>query len=484
MKANIAIQQIVLLSLAATASAVAIQHGPPTESVTITVPSGTILRSRLEKGLRIVTPGQPVTVSVVEPVYVSNKLIIPIGTTLHGKIVSTKTTSGGRIPRILNGDFTPSKIAYLCFDELVLPNGIKILIWTNLSVGEKGVQRARYVPESERPTISRQIQDAVLGPFREPNKLQRFNESVITSLPYHPEYLDQGMIFTSTLLIPLTIPLSERFDFLPDSLQDQFLHVHLLTPLNSKKTVEGTAVKGIVFAPYYDAEQKVTLPVGTQLEGYVSRVVPAGSRKKNGTISFSFLSAKTPKGDTIKLHVTVLEIQAASDQTLIVDKEGAVKAATPRLAQGIALFSVISPASSAADPSANKTAFSRAAQGNSGYGLVGAGAAQASSSTSTLLGFYAAAKQIYGSYFAPGSDVILPSNTPLLLRSETAASTPRSLHDEGDTDTWIDRQIASEGKNLRAFNTRLRNAMRSKITCDFSARGILAIKRSHKSGEN
>ena len=44
-----------------------------------------------------------------------------------------------------------------------------------------------------------------MAPLREPNKLQRLGEAVVTSLPYHPEYIDQGTVFDTALLEPVSL---------------------------------------------------------------------------------------------------------------------------------------------------------------------------------------------------------------------------------------------------------------------------------------
>jgi hypothetical protein len=44
-----------------------------------------------------------------------------------------------------------------------------------------------------------------MAPLREPNKLQRLSEAVVTSLPYHPEFIDQGTVFDAALLEPVSV---------------------------------------------------------------------------------------------------------------------------------------------------------------------------------------------------------------------------------------------------------------------------------------
>ena len=35
--------------------------------------------------------------------------------------------------------------------------------------------------------------------------MQRLGEAVVTSLPYHPEYIDQGTVFDTALLEPVSL---------------------------------------------------------------------------------------------------------------------------------------------------------------------------------------------------------------------------------------------------------------------------------------
>jgi hypothetical protein len=66
--------------------------------------------------------------------------------------------------------------------------------------------------------------------------------------------------------------------------------------------------------------------------------------------------------------------------------------------------------------SVDKTAWSRAGQGSKGFGLLGAGAAQASAATAIGFGYFGGAVKIYDALLAKGSNVELPVNTPVFLR--------------------------------------------------------------------
>ena len=204
--------------LTASISPAVAQEAQPSPN-TIVVGSGNDLRCRLDKGLRITKAGEPITARLVEPVYIGTSLAIPKGSTVQGHVSSVSTAPlSKRTGRLLSGDFTPPQTANVTFDHLVLSDGTSLPIHTDTSIGVSGVKTAKYLPKSQRPGVRQKVKDAA-EPLREPNKLQRLGEAAITSLPYHPEYLDQGTIFDAALLDPITtpIPVQPRADINPPS---------------------------------------------------------------------------------------------------------------------------------------------------------------------------------------------------------------------------------------------------------------------------
>jgi hypothetical protein len=151
--------------------------------------------------------------------------------------------------------------------------------------------------------------------------------------------------------------------------------------------------------------------------------------KKNGGLFFYFHSVQMPDGTTAELSATVTGIEAAGGQRLAVGQEGDVKATTSTFSRLRAPISLIGPSRAAADPTVDKTAWSRAGEGRRGFGLLGAGAAQASATTAIGFGYFGAAMNIYDAFLARGSNVQLPVNTPVLLRVDEKA------HQSGGTDS-------------------------------------------------
>src|SRR3981081_4199580 len=407
---------------------------------TVVVESGNDLRCRLEKGLRITKPGEPITARLIEPVYAGTTLAIPEGSTINGHISSISTAVlKKRAGRLLRGDFTPPRTAKVTFDRLILPDGTALQVHTDTTVGIGDMQTAQYLPKSQRPGVRQKLKDAA-KPMREPNKLQRLRQAAITSLPYHPEYLDQGTIFDASLLDPIRTPAPVQPAESHSLLGDHYLHLRLLTPLKSEMIARGAAIEAAVSRPYYNSDHVLLYAPGTKLEGTVTKAVAAGWMKTNGQLLFSFRSAQTPDGITTDVIATVAGIEAAGSQRLAVGLEGSVNATTSLFSRLRAPMSLIGPSRAAADLSLDKTAWSRAGEGRTGFGFFGAGAAQASAATAIGFGYFGAAVKIYDAFFAKGSNVELPINTPLILRIEKA----RSLSNVSDPQVVV--RSASVGK--------------------------------------
>jgi len=104
-----------------------------------------------------------------------------------------------------------------------------------------------------------------------------------------------------------------------------------------------------------------------------------------------------------------------------------VKATTSTFSRLRAPISLIGPSRAVADTTVDKTAWSRAGEGNKGFGLLGAGAAQASATTAIGFGYFGGAVNIYDAFLARGSNVELPVNTPVLLRVDETGHRPGEI---------------------------------------------------------
>jgi len=388
------------------------------EGKTLVVEPGNDLRAALEKGVRLRAPGQPITARLLEPVYAGEDLAIPAGSTIKGHVSAISTAPmRKRARRLLNGDFTPPKTAHVTFDQLVLSDGTMVPIHSDSVVGLGRVANSRYLPKAERPGVRQKLKGA-MAPLREPNKLQRLGEAVVTSLPYHPEYIDQGTVFDAALLTPVTVLASVQPNTEVPQASD-FLRLHLLTAVNSKTSTAGAQVEAVVSQPYYQADHQLLYPAGARVTGTVQKASSAGWMKRNGSIVFAFRSVQMPDGTTRDIDSTVGGIQAERSEGLDVGKEGEIKATTSTFARILAPVSLVGPSRGAADMTTQKTAWSRSGEGRKGFGLLGAGAAQASAGTAIGFGYFGAAKRICDAFITKGSNVELPVNTPIFLRLDS-----------------------------------------------------------------
>jgi hypothetical protein len=82
------------------------------ETKTLVAEPGNDFRAALKKGVRLKTPGQPITARLLEPVYAGEVLAIPAGSTIKGHVSAISTAPmRKRARRLLGGDFTPPKTA-------------------------------------------------------------------------------------------------------------------------------------------------------------------------------------------------------------------------------------------------------------------------------------------------------------------------------------------------------------------------------------
>ena len=230
-----------------------------------------------------------------------------------------------RARRLLDGDFTPPKTAHVTFDQLVLPDGTMVPIHSNSAVGIGRVANSRYLPKVQRPGIRQKLKGS-MARLREPNKLQRLGEAVVSSLPYHPEYIDQGTVFDTALLEPVTVLTEVQPTTASPQIASDYLHLHLLTPVNSSTSTAGMQIEAVVSQPYYQADHQLLYPPGTRITGTVQKASSAGWMQRNGSIVFAFRSVQMADGTTRDIHSTVGGIQAERSERLDVGKEGEIKA--------------------------------------------------------------------------------------------------------------------------------------------------------------
>jgi len=115
------------------ASGAASVTDPAPPPVPLVVEAGRPLRVALDARTRLRKAGQPVTGTLVDPVYVYDRVVIPAGSKVRGHIAKLAgVPRGARARAILAGDLTPLRRAVLEFDMLVGADGKETPIRTEV----------------------------------------------------------------------------------------------------------------------------------------------------------------------------------------------------------------------------------------------------------------------------------------------------------------------------------------------------------------
>ena len=432
-------------------------------TVALTVPAGTPLKVALDKEVRIKRVGQPIHGKVVDPVYAFDKLVVPAGTDVTGRIVNIEEVSKKmRILSAMNANLSPHRNVHVEFDTLHLADGREIALNATTSAAPLGV--LQFVPaagESKTGAInagkslaSKKIHEAeqqahdelafVKDQLHAPNKVHRAERYAVAQLPYHPQYLDAGTTFDATLTQPLNFG-SESIA--PESLAaigtapppGSVAHAVLAKALSSATAKKGDLVEAILTQPLI-VDGKLYAPEGSRLKGTVLQVHAARRFSRNGQLRIAFHQLVPPNGVEQALEANLEAVAVAKDEHLSLDSEGGAKVTTPKtryLTTGLAIALAASSASPEHDRDRDGVdggGGGSAASGASGYKAVGMilSAVAHSRALSTGLGAYGAGISVYSHFLARGRDVNYPKDMSILVtvgtRDTGAAASLEQAH--------------------------------------------------------
>lgn len=118
-------------------------------SISIEVPKNTPLQVALQSEIRVHNVGQPVVGRVVEPIFIFDKQVVPVGCQVDGQISRIGAIHrAARIKAALDADFTPVRPVALTFHSLTLPDGRMIPIETVVTPGSGEVMRFLAAPQN------------------------------------------------------------------------------------------------------------------------------------------------------------------------------------------------------------------------------------------------------------------------------------------------------------------------------------------------
>lgn len=426
----------------------------PPVTVAMSVPSGTPIKVMLDSEVRIRAVGQPIHGKTTEPVYAFDKLLIPAGTPVNGKVSAIDDVpKRTRTLEAMDANFSPVRGVHVQFDELVMADGRHLPIHTVASPAPNGV--LSFVPANQKAAKTNKVQDAaskkvsaarqqirqqwadLQKQIHAPGKMHKLKRLAVAQLPVHPQYIEVGTSFNADLQQPL--------DFGSESVKPEDLanigapppsgsvvHARLVTPLNSSTSRKGDAVEALITEPLVASEHLI-LPEGSIIRGSVVQVQPARRLARNGQLRILFREVAPPNGMEQKVETSLEGVAVAKGEHLKLDAEGGAQVTTPRTRYLTTGIQVMLAATSAA-PDGDRNLHGggggdvggSAANGASGFRFVGmiVGVLVRSRVVATGFGAYGAASSIYYHFLARGRDVVYPKDMAMVIGMGTRESKP------------------------------------------------------------
>jgi len=405
--------------------------------------------------LRVIVTGklrfkenEPVHARTVEPLFAFDREVVPAGTEVSGRIASLDHVARGRrVAAILGGDFTPLRDPRIEFDTLVLKDGRRILLQTQVTPGSGTVVHfdpAKAQKKGKLATATQTARDqldarkrAVIQAVKTPGKVERLGDALLARLPYHPQSWPAGTRLNAELLAPLdfgtaSIPAAQLSQFGAQPAGDSTVHAYLITDLDSRTATKGSAVEAILSQPLFTQDHHLLYPEGSRLRGTVVQARAARRWHRNGQLRFAFQSIEPPATGSLPAQATwrvegqLESVEVGGKDKMAMDSEGGTKVTSSKT-RFIAPIVTVMLAGRGLDRDRNlvngaptgairSNAGGQAMAGAVGFGLIGAGIGQISRPVSAAFGFYGAAWSVYSNIIGRGQDVKFPADTAIEVR--------------------------------------------------------------------
>jgi hypothetical protein len=428
-------------------------------TIKLIVPRGRPLRVALATDTTVKKVGQTVTGTLVEPVYAYDRIVLPAGTKVEGRITKLDNPSKlNRAQTMGSGDFSPHHIIELRF-EAVIRDGQRVPIDTvakNETVHPtRQVARDAASADPNPGVVARAKQDAkadvanaidsakhqvtgALSAVKDPGRMHRLKEWAISKAPYHPQVLRQGTVYDAELQAPIGFGAAPARPTAPDGTLPapaSILHARLATALDSATTPRGTRLEAVVSEPVFAEDGRLILPEGSRLTGEVTFAEPAKKFHRNGQLRFLFERVELPNQESMQMLASLHAIDVSGDDHVVLDDEGgaAMQNSKTRFVEpALALLALRASmnqgeggerfaggesgirATSASSGGGNYLA--RGVGGVIGFGLIGAVLSQVSRPLGIAFGVLGAARSVYKNILGTGQELRFEADTPIQLQ--------------------------------------------------------------------
>lgn len=396
----------------------------------VVLPAGARLDLALARPARVRRDGQTIWAQLSAPVYARNRLALPAGTPVRGRITRIQGEAlWRRAQAALGGDFSPPPAVGVTFTAVDLPSSGWTPICTDVSPAEPPLRLVASIGLARRRSLWQRGKAFTTGRARDlwhflwrQREWHVLKQEAIQSLPYHPTILPAGTAYAARLRSPLAIlaagPAPLPVAGTPALPPGLILHARLQDGISSATAHWGTPVVAVLDRPVVNRAGRLLIPQGSRLIGQVTLARPARRLDRNGRLRFIFTHLQFPTG---RRQAVAAQLQAAvSGQRLRMGPEGGVRATAPAAAPALALAvllnsSVQSDADNAWTLSAGSGAHI-AVWGTLMAALIGPARPVAMG-----LGYAASGQTVYRHFIARGHDVVFPAGTRLEIRIQPPA---------------------------------------------------------------
>jgi hypothetical protein len=427
-------RSVALLSLIATASALVAQEK------SVQVPAGTPLPVQLGQHVPM-KKGEPLDCHLLYPVYAKDKLAIPAGSILRGRVITLNPDRSRRIHARLWGDFTPFHVPVVHFDQLVLPDGtVQQVASSDATNGAPVLHLSTPASKGSHSFLSRQLAQVkerakdTVKLVTAPGRKDRLVQLLYRQLPYHPERIEATTMWTVTLTQPLLVKQEEvsktakRNSELASAVSPKphpkspaqaktasedksawHLSAYLQQTISSADEKKGDTFQAVVAEPVFKPDHTLAVPEGSILVGTITQAKPARSFGRAGKLRFDFRELKLPGAPSQQVQGTLAGADASKAQQLRIDSEGGVQ---PQPQNRIIVPVVLTfLAGRALDDDGNFAG--NAAVSSNGFGIIGrvVGIISGSRYLAAGIGFYAAGLSVYNRWLVRGQNVSFGKNT-------------------------------------------------------------------------
>jgi hypothetical protein len=384
--------------------------------------------------------GEPLNCHLRYPVYERNKLVIPAGSLVRGRVVALKPDSSRRIHSRLWGDFTPFHIPVVRFNRLTLPDGmVKKIATGNVTGGVPVLHLSTPTAKTQHSIFSRliagmknQVKQSISF-VTAPGIKDRLVQMLYRQLPYHPESIAAKTAWTASLTQPVDLKpyrqsthakaeiaavspgqshpaLPSAAKTAPNGNSPLKLRAYLERTISSATEKPGNTFQALVVQPAFNAHRTLVVPEGSILVGTIVRATPARSFGRAGQLRFDFRKLKPPGGGPARqMEGTLAGVDAARSQQLQIDSEGGVR---PKVKDRVIVPAVMTALAGRA-LNDDGVAQANAAVASNGFGIVGrvVGIAAGSRELAAGIGFYGAGLSFAEHWLVPGQNVVFRKGT-------------------------------------------------------------------------